>query len=249
MSAGPGASTLDEAEVARFAALADEWWDSGGQMAMLHKLNPARLGFIKQSMCREFGRDPLRTDSFDGLRILDIGCGGGILAEPLARLGAAVVGADPALPNIEVARHHAAEAGLVIDYRATTAEAMADAGEGFDVVLAMEVVEHVADLALFVRRCAEMVKPGGMMIVATINRTLKSFAFAIIGAEYVMRYLPRGTHRWDKFVTPDELEQALTEADLRVVDQTGVTYNLLADRWRLSTDMDVNYMMAAVRSS
>src|SRR5262249_31329505 len=156
------------------------------------------LGFIKEVVCREFGRDPTRTDSFAGLRILDIGCGGGILAEPLARLGAAVVGADPAVPNIAGARHHAAAGGPAIDYRATTAEAMAEAGERFDVVLALEVVEHVADLPLFVRRCAEMIEPGGAMIVATINRTLKSFALAIVGAEYIMRYLPRGTHRWDK---------------------------------------------------
>jgi 2-polyprenyl-6-hydroxyphenyl methylase/3-demethylubiquinone-9 3-methyltransferase len=249
MTVRPGASTLDEAEVARFAALANEWWDTRGQMAMLHKLNPVRLQFIKNAVCREFGRDLMQIDSLGGLRILDIGCGGGILAEPLARLGAVVVGADPADSNIAVARHHAAAAGLAIDYRATTAEAMADARERFEVVLAMEVVEHVADLALFVRRCTEMVKPGGMMIVATINRTLKSFALAIVGAEYVMRYLPRGTHRWDKFVTPGELEAALMEVDFRISEETGATYNLLADRWRLSADMDVNYMMAAVRSS
>ena len=190
------------------------WWDPRGKMGMLHKFNPVRLGFIKEAACRQFERDPKRLDSLTGLRILDIGCGAGILSEPLARLGATVVGADPAEANIEAAKLHAAEAGLAIDYRATTAEALADAGERFDMVLAMEVVEHVADLALFVKRCAEMVKPGGLMITATINRTLKSFALAIVGAEYVLRWLPRGTHQWDKFVTPNELEAALARHGL-----------------------------------
>jgi 2-polyprenyl-6-hydroxyphenyl methylase/3-demethylubiquinone-9 3-methyltransferase len=237
--------TVDPREVARFAALAADWWDPRGRMGMLHKLNPVRLQFIKDAACRQFGRDPKRLDNLKGLRILDIGCGAGILSEPLARLGAEVVGADPAVPNIEAARIHAAEAGLVIDYRATTAEALADAGEGFDVVLAMEVVEHVADLALFVERCAEMVKPRGLLIGATLNRTLKSFALAIVGAEYVLGWLPRGTHRWDKFVTPDEFEAALERRRLRVIAQTGVIYDLLADRLRTSSDMDVNYMLAA----
>ena len=181
-------------------------------MGVLHKFNPVRLGFIREAACRRFDRDPKRLDSLAGLRILDIGCGGGILCEPLARLGADVVGADPAAANIEAARLHAAQSGLAIDYRVTTAEALADAGERFDVVLAMEVVEHVADVALFVKRCAEMVKPGGLMIAATLNRTLKSFALAIVGAEYVLGWLPRGTHQWDKFVTPDELEAALERA-------------------------------------
>src|SRR5947208_4802122 len=240
---GPGGSTIDAAEVARFAALADTWWDPAGKMGMLHKFNPVRLGFIKEAACRRFGRDPKRLDSFTGLRVLDIGCGGGLLSEPIARLGAAVVGADPAGANIEAARVHAGREGLSIDYRATTAEALADAGERFEVVLAMEVVEHVADLTLFVKRCAEMVKPGGLMITATINRTLKSFALAIVGAEYILRWLPRGTHQWDKFVTPDELEIAMERAGLATTDERGVIYNLLADRWELSTDTDVNYMV------
>jgi 2-polyprenyl-6-hydroxyphenyl methylase/3-demethylubiquinone-9 3-methyltransferase len=171
-----------------------------------------------------------------------------VLSEPLARLGASVVGADPATTNIEVARLHAAQSGLEIDYRATTAEALADAGERFDIVLAMEVVEHVTDVELFVARCGEMVKPGGMMVVATLNRTLKSFALAIVGAEYVLRWLPRGTHQWDKFVTPNELEIALERAGLRVVDQQGVIYNPLADRWQIARDMDVNYMLVAERA-
>jgi 2-polyprenyl-6-hydroxyphenyl methylase / 3-demethylubiquinone-9 3-methyltransferase len=180
--------------------------------------------------------------------MLDIGCGGGILSEPLARLRAEVVGADPSQANIEAAKLHAGEADVAIDYRVTTAEALADAGERFDIVLAMEVVEHVADLSLFVRRCAEMVKPGGLMVAATLNRTFKSFALAIVGAEYVLRWLPRGTHQWDKFVTPNELEATLERHGLRVIDETGVIYDLLADRWRLSSDMDVNYMVVAERA-
>jgi 2-polyprenyl-6-hydroxyphenyl methylase / 3-demethylubiquinone-9 3-methyltransferase len=246
---GPGGSTIDAAEVARFAALADTWWDPAGKMGMLHKFNPVRLGFIKEAACRRFSRDPKRLDSLAGLRVLDIGCGGGILSEPIARLGAAVVGADPAEANIEAARVHAGREGLAIDYRATTAEALADAGERFEVVLAMEVVEHVADLTLFVNRCAEMVKPGGLMVVATLNRTIKSFALAIVGAEYVLRWLPRGTHQWDKFVTPTELEIAIEKSGMAMTQETGVIYNLLADRWQLSTDMDVNYMVAAEKAA
>jgi 2-polyprenyl-6-hydroxyphenyl methylase / 3-demethylubiquinone-9 3-methyltransferase len=236
-------STVDDAEVARFSALADEWWDARGKMAVLHKFNPVRLAYIRDAACRHFARNPKHLDCLKDLRILDIGCGGGILSEPLARLGAAMVGADPADKNIAAARLHAAQSELAIDYRATTAEALADAGERFDIVLAMEVVEHVADVKLFVRRCAEMVKPGGLMIAATINRTMKSFALAIVGAEYVLRWLPRGTHQWDKFVTPDELEIAMERAGLRTTDERGVIYNLLADRWELSTDTDVNYMV------
>jgi 2-polyprenyl-6-hydroxyphenyl methylase/3-demethylubiquinone-9 3-methyltransferase len=246
---GGRASTVDEAEVTRFSALAAQWWDPRGKMAVLHKFNPVRLGFIKEAACRHFGRDDKRLDALAELRVLDIGCGGGILSEPLARLGAAVVGADPSQANIAAAQLHAADAGVSVDYRATTAEALADEGERFDLVLAMEVVEHVADLDLFIRRCTEMVQPGGLMITATLNRTLKSFALAIVGAEYVLRWLPRGTHQWEKFVTPDELEAALERHGLAVVDETGVVYDLLADRWRLSTDMDVNYMVVAGRAS
>ncbi len=244
----PDSPTVDAAEVARFERLAATWWDPRGKMGVLHKFNPVRLGLIKEAACRRFGRDPKRLDSLAGLRLLDIGCGGGLLSEPLARLGAAVVGADPAAANIAVAQQHAAQSGLAIDYRVGTAEALADAGERFDIVLAMEVVEHVADLSLFVKRCAEMVKPGGMMIVATLNRTFKSFALAIVGAEYVLGWLPRGTHQWDKFVTPNELEATLERHGLKVVDETGVVYNLIADRWQISTDMDVNYVVTAEKA-
>jgi 2-polyprenyl-6-hydroxyphenyl methylase/3-demethylubiquinone-9 3-methyltransferase len=240
-------STVDPDEVARFSALAGEWWDPHGRMGMLHKFNPVRLGFIKETACRHFDRDSKSIDALAGLRVLDIGCGGGLLSEPLARLGGEVVGADASQPNIAAARLHASEQGLAIDYRAVTAEALADAGERFDIVLAMEVVEHVADVDLFVKRCAEMVKPGGLMIVATLNRTIKSFVLAIVGAEYVLRWLPRGTHQWDKLVTPDELEDALERHGLSVLDETGVIYNLLADRWQVATDMDVNYLMVAKR--
>jgi len=243
------ASTVDEAEVARFAALADEWWDPRGKMAVLHKFNPVRLAYIRDAACKRFARNGKQLDCLKGLRILDIGCGGGILCEPLARLGAAMVGADPAAKNIAAAKLHAGQSELAIDYRVTTAEALADAGERFDIVLAMEVVEHVADVKLFVRRCAEMVQPGGLMIAATINRTLKSFALAIVGAEYVLRWLPRGTHQWDRLVTPDELEIALARAGLCTTDARGVIYNLLADRWELSTDTDVNYMVLAEKDA
>jgi 2-polyprenyl-6-hydroxyphenyl methylase/3-demethylubiquinone-9 3-methyltransferase len=241
------AATVDEAEVARFSRLAGQWWDAHGEMAVLHKFNPVRLAYVRDAACARFDRDPRRLGCLTGLRVLDIGCGGGILCEPLARLGAAVVGVDPSAANIAAAKLHAAESSLAIDYRAGTAEALADLGERFDLVLAMEVVEHVADVGLFVCRCAEMVKPGGLMIAATLNRTLKSFALAIVGAEYVLRWLPRGTHRWDKFVTPNELEIALVKGGLRVSGETGVIYHPLADRWQLSSDMDVNYMLTAER--
>lgn len=243
------ATTVDPAEIDQFARLGAQWWDERGPMAMLHKFNPVRVGYIRDQVTAHFGRQPRKLGCLAGLRILDIGCGGGILSEPLARLGAKVVGADPSETNIEVARHHAGQAGVMVDYRATTAEALADQGERFDVVLAMEVVEHVADMPLFVNRCGEMVKPGGLMIAATLNRTLKSFALAIVGAEYVLRWLPRGTHRWDKLVTPGELEAAMVQAGLRVADERGVIYNLLADRWQLSSDMDVNYMLAAGKTA
>ena len=239
--------TVDPEEIARFSALAAQWWDAGGKMGMLHRFNPVRLEFIKDTLCRQFNRDRKALASLAGLRMLDIGCGGGILCEPLARLGAGMVGADPAAPNVEAARLHAAGAGLAIDYRVSTAEELADLGERFDVVLAMEVVEHVANVGLFVRRAAAMVKPGGLMVSATINRTLKSFALAIVAAEYVLGWLPRGTHRWDKFVTPNELEAALARSGLRQCDASGVVYNPLRDRWLLADDMDVNYMLAARR--
>jgi len=241
--------TIDKNTVAHFAALAAEWWDPRGRMGMLHKFNPVRLAFIKETVCRYFGRDAKQLDALAGLGILDIGCGAGLLSEPLARLGAHVLGADPSAESIAVAKQHAAQSGLEIDYRETTVQTLARDGARFDVVLAMEVVEHVAELSLFVECCAEMVKPGGLMIVATLNRTLKSFALAIVGAEYLLRWLPRGTHQWDKFITPDELSSSLERHGLAVMDETGVVYKLIADRWQLSNDMDVNYMVAAQKRS
>ncbi len=243
------AASIDDAEVARFDRLAADWWDVRGPMAALHKFNPVRLAYIRDQAAARFTRDAKKLDSLKGLRILDIGCGGGILSEPLARLGASMVGADPAEKNIAIARAHAESSGVDVDYRATTAEALAEAGETFDIVLAMEVVEHVVDVKEFVSVCASMVKPGGLMIAATLNRTLKSFALAIVGAEYVLRWLPRGTHQWDKFVTPQELERAFESAGLDVTGERGVIYNLLADRWQLSSDMDVNYMLVGERKT
>jgi 2-polyprenyl-6-hydroxyphenyl methylase/3-demethylubiquinone-9 3-methyltransferase len=244
----PRRSTIDAGEVERFSALAAEWWNPNGKFRPLHKFNPVRLAYIRDQVAARFGRDPNAARPFEGLRILDIGCGGGLLCEPMARLGAEVVGVDPSEMNIEVARLHAAESRVEVDYRASTAEALADAGEKFDVILNMEVVEHVADVGLFVARCAEMVKPGGTMFVATINRTFKALGLAIVGAEYLLRWLPRGTHQYDRLVRPGELEKALNDAGMTIIDSTGVTYNPLADRWQRSRDMDVNYMLLAEKA-
>ena len=244
-----GTSSVDAAEVDQFSRLAGDWWNPRGPMAALHKFNPVRLAYIRDQAAARFDRDARKLDCLKDLRILDVGCGGGILSEPLARIGASVVGADPSAENIEAASAHARESGVAVDYRATTAEDLAAANEKFDIVLAMEVVEHVSDVGLFVNTCAAMVKPGGLMIAATINRTMKSFALAIVGAEYVLRWLPRGTHQWDKFVTPNELEIAFERGGLRVIGEKGVIYNLFADRWQLSSDTDVNYMLVAEKSA
>jgi 2-polyprenyl-6-hydroxyphenyl methylase/3-demethylubiquinone-9 3-methyltransferase len=237
--------TVDPAEIAKFERMAAEWWDPDGKFAPLHKFNPVRIGYVRDVVCGHFGRDPKAGTPLGGLTLLDVGCGGGILCEPMARLGAATVGIDPSATNVEVARLHAAQMGLEIDYRATTAEALATEGERFDVVLAMEVVEHVADIDSFIGTCAALLKPGGLLFVATINRTMKAFALAIVGAEYVLRWLPRGTHEYDKLVRPSELQAAFAKAGLAVAFKTGVRYNPLADRWSRAADMDVNYAMVA----
>ncbi|MBP6013772.1 MAG: bifunctional 2-polyprenyl-6-hydroxyphenol methylase/3-demethylubiquinol 3-O-methyltransferase UbiG [Alphaproteobacteria bacterium] len=242
-------STVDDAEVARFSALAAEWWNPHGKFGVLHRFNPVRLGFIRDQAATHFGRDSKATKPFAGLRLLDIGCGGGLLSEPMARLGFDVLGADASEKNIKTASVHAAEGGLSIDYRATTAEALAEAGEQFDVVLNMEVIEHVADLNLFLKSCASMLKPGGLMFVATINRTAKAFALAVVGAEYVLGWLPRGTHDWNKFVKPLELDTALTRAGLEVASETGVMFNPLTGGWLLARDTDVNYMVVAKKAA
>jgi 2-polyprenyl-6-hydroxyphenyl methylase/3-demethylubiquinone-9 3-methyltransferase len=239
--------TVDPSEVAKFERMAAEWWDADGKFAPLHKFNPVRLGYIRDVVSEHFGRDPKSGKPLSGLRLVDIGCGGGLLSEPMARLGAAVTGIDPSAVNIEAARRHAARAGLDIDYRATTVEALAQAGEAFDVVLAMEVVEHVSDIDAFLAACAALTRPGAILFVATISRTLKAFALAIVGAEYILRWLPRGTHDYDRLVRPAELEAAIEKAGLAVAHSTGVIYNPLADRWSRSTDMDVNYIVAAAK--
>ncbi len=240
--------TVDAAEIEKFQNMAAEWWDPDGKFKPLHMLNPCRLDYITTQVAAEFGRDLAGDAPFAGLRVLDIGCGGGLLSEPMARLGAEVVGADPAARNIPVARLHAEQSGLAIDYRETTAEDLAAAGEAFDVVLNMEVVEHVADPQAYLDACRSLLKPGGLMICSTINRNPKSFAMAIVGAEVVMRWLPRGTHDWAKFITPDELYGMIRKAGLEPVDRKGFVFNPLGWSWRLSDrDLSVNYVTASVR--
>ncbi|GAA6209749.1 bifunctional 3-demethylubiquinone 3-O-methyltransferase/2-octaprenyl-6-hydroxy phenol methylase [Cognatishimia sp. WU-CL00825] len=244
----PTLNTVDPAEVAKFEAMAAEWWDPKGKFKPLHMLNPCRLDYITRQIAAEFGRD-LSTDlPFSGLRLLDIGCGGGLLAEPMARLGATVVGADAAERNIPVAQVHAEQSGLTIDYRHTTAEAIAESGEKFDIVLNMEVVEHVADPQEFLTVCQQLVRPGGLMICSTLNRTTKSFGAAIIGAEWIMRWLPKGTHEWHKFITPDELFDMLAKGGLTPVDRTGFVFNPLGWSWSLSDkDLSVNYVTTSTK--
>ncbi len=242
-------TTIDQAEVDRFSAMAAEWWDPTGKFRPLHKFNPVRLTYIRDLVCAQFGRDPHSHRPLEGLRILDIGCGGGLLSEPMARMGADVLGADASEKNIGIAKAHAAGRGVPVEYRAVTAEALAEAGETFDVVLNMEVVEHVSDVDFFLSTCASMVRPGGMMFVATINRTLKAAALAIFAAENVLRWLPRGTHQYEKLVRPEEIEKPLTAAGLAMTDRTGVFFNPLLNQWNLSKDMDVNYMLVARRPS
>ncbi len=243
----PAQSSIIDSEVEKFSALAAQWWDPDGKFHTLHKFNPVRLGYIRERASAHFNIAPDAAKPFSDLRVLDIGCGGGLLCEPMTRLGADVVGADASERNIGTARAHADALGLAIDYRATTAEELAAAGEEFDIVLNMEVVEHVADVSAFIGSCAAMVRPGGLMFVATLNRTLKSFALAIVGAEYVLGWLPRGTHNWEQFVTPGELSRALRDAGLDVQDTSGVRYNPLADAWQRTGDTGVNYLMLGAR--
>ena len=240
--------TVDPAEVERFARIARTWWEPEGEFRPLHKLNPVRLAFIRDRLAARFGRDIRRPRPFAGLRLLDIGCGGGLVSEPLARLGFSVTGIDAGEEMLDVARAHAAESGVAVEYRRATAEDLAAAGEQWDVVLALEVVEHVASPELFLAAAARLVRPGGAFIAATINRTPKAFVFAILGAEYVLRWLPRGTHRWNKFLRPSELAQGLRPQGLAVQEVRGMVYNPLADRWSLGGDLDVNYLLFAVKA-
>ena len=248
MSATQTAGTVDAAEVARFEAMAAEWWDPNGKFRPLHMLNPCRLDYVVDQITAEFGRDPRGPKPLAGLRLLDIGCGGGLLSEPMARLGAEVVGVDAAARNIPVARTHAEQSGLAIDYRHGTAEDLAAAGERFDVVLNMEVVEHVSDPPAYLAACAALLKPGGLMIASTLNRTARAFALAVVGAERVLRWLPPGTHDWRRFITPDELFALLRQAGLEPVDRKGFVFDPLRWSWRLSDrDLSVNYVTASVK--
>ncbi|MEM0923025.1 MAG: bifunctional 2-polyprenyl-6-hydroxyphenol methylase/3-demethylubiquinol 3-O-methyltransferase UbiG [Pseudomonadota bacterium] len=244
------AQAVDPAEIAKFEAMAAEWWNPEGMFKPLHMLNPCRLQYITDQIAAQHGRDLGKEHAFDGLRLLDIGCGGGLLCEPMTRLGAEVVGVDPAARNIPVARLHAEQMGLEIDYRVSTAEDLLAQGESFDAVLNMEVVEHVPDPQAYITACAGLLRPGGVMITSTINRNPKSYAMAIIGAEYVMRWLPKGTHEWSKFITPSELCDMLESAGLDSVDRTGFVFNPLTWSWRLSSrDLSVNYTTAATRAA
>lgn len=248
MSAGlMGAGTVDDAEIAKFEAMAAEWWDPAGKFRPLHAMNPCRMGYIAEQAAAEFGRDQRARAPLSGLSAVDVGCGGGLAAEPLARLGAAVTGLDMAGMSLNVARAHAASAGLEIDYRLESAEAAAARGARFDLVLALEIVEHVADVPTFLAALSALAKPGGMVILSTLNRTPESFAAAIVGAEWLLRWLPKGTHDWRKFPSPKELEAALGAAGLPVVDAKGMAPDPMRGGWRLVESLRVNYLMTAVK--
>jgi 2-polyprenyl-6-hydroxyphenyl methylase/3-demethylubiquinone-9 3-methyltransferase len=236
---------VDKAEVERFGALAAEWWDPRGKFRPLHQINPARLGFLRETLLSHTGRDGRAVRPLTGLRILDIGCGGGLIAEPLARLGASVTGVDPSSENIETARQHAAAQGLAIDYVAGTSDTLAAGGLRFDCVVALEVIEHVPDVPEFLRSCADLIEPGGLIALSTLNRTAKSFALGIVAAEYVLGWLPRGTHQWQRFVAPAELRRALTSAGLIPHAPRGMSYSPVSGMWGLNDDCEVNYLMAA----
>jgi len=239
--------TLDLNEVERFRRMAPDWWNPDGKFRPLHKIGPARIQYLRDEICRRYGRNPIADQPLAGLSVIDIGCGGGLVSEPLAKLGAKVTGIDPGEANIKVARDHAAGQGVAVDYRTALIEDIAAAGETFDVVACLEVVEHVPDVAAFLKLVTKTVKPGGLLICSTINRNLKSYALAIVGAEYVLRWLPKGTHDWNRFVTPAELSAHMQACGLSVPQATGLVYNPLRDQWGLSPDTDVNYFAAASR--
>jgi 2-polyprenyl-6-hydroxyphenyl methylase/3-demethylubiquinone-9 3-methyltransferase len=244
----PNHATVDPEEVARFAAQAAEWWDPRGPYASLHKLNPVRLAFIREQALARFARDGAARRPFEGLRLLDIGCGGGLLSEPMARLGFAVVAADAEEETVRTAAAHADEMGLEIDYRTTSAEALIESGESFDVVLNMEVIEHVADASLFLESCTTLLRPQGLMLLSTLNRTWRSFGLGVVAAEYVLGWVPKGTHDWNKFITPAELRDMSRPLGLKICDITGMSYDPLTDEWHRSTDLSVNYLAALSHS-
>jgi len=242
--AEPAHTTVDPAEIERFSRISEEWWDPAGKFAPLHRLNPLRIGYIRYRAASHWQRDPLSGTPLHGLSLLDIGCGGGLLSEPMARLGAAVTGVDAAARNIGVAALHAEKQGLQIDYRRGTAEALAESGARFDIVLALEIVEHVADVPLFLKSCGRMVKPGGLLFLSTLNRTAKAWALAIAGGEYILRWLPRGTHDWKKFLKPSEVVNGLSAGGIEAQEIVGVVYSPLSRAWSLNKgDLDVNYML------
>lgn len=249
ITSAPASANLDPREVESFARIASEWWDPSGKFRPLHRIGPVRLGFLRKHLVAHFKLDDARLKPLTGLSVLDIGCGGGLIAEPVARLGARVTGIDPARANVEAARRHGEGQGLELDYRVATVEDLVAAGARFDAVLCLEVVEHVPDPGAFMRLCADLVRPGGLLIASTLNRTMKAFLLAIVGAEYVLRWLPVGTHRWEKFVTPEELSRHLRGGHLDPVACEGMVYNPLADSWSLSADTDVNYLIAASKSA
>tara|TARA_Y100001970_G_scaffold276097_1_gene378308 strand:+ start:9500 stop:10243 length:744 start_codon:yes stop_codon:yes gene_type:complete len=240
-------TTIDPKDVARFSAIADEWWDPDGKFKPLHRFNPIRLQYIRDQMCIKFDRDPRSLTPFNGLRFLDVGCGGGLISEPLARMGAEVTGIDASDRNISVAQIHANQNGLDIDYRSTTVEDLTITGETFDAVISLEVVEHVANVDLFLAGCAALMSENGVIFLATLNRTVKSFTFGIIGAEYILRWLPRGTHNWKKFIRPSEIVRGLRRNRVAVKDISGLSLNPITGEWRISGDVSVNYVLFGAR--
>lgn len=241
------ASSVDPGELARFAAIAPQWWDEGGAFRPLHRLNAARLGFVRDRLAAHFGRDVRARRAFAGLKLLDIGCGGGLMSEPLTRLGCSVTGIDADEQALAVARQHAGQQGLAIDYRSSSIEALAARKDRFDAVLALEVVEHVTDAGQFLALAGKLVKPGGALVLSTINRTPRAYVFAILGAEYILRWLPRGTHSFRKFCRPSELSGALTRAGLRIEDMAGLSYEPASGAWRIARDLRVNYLIFATK--
>ena len=235
-------ASVDAAEIERFAAIAESWWDPNGQFKPLHSLGPVRINYIKNTICNHFDIKPDADKPFKGLRVLDIGCGGGLLCEPMANFGADVIGADATEKNIHVASAHAEKSGLDIDYRHTTAEQLAEDNEKFDVIINMEVIEHVSDVDSFLTACRSLLKDNGVMLISTLNRTPKSFLFAIVGAEYILGWLPKGTHTWDKFFKPSELTKHLAHNGFAMQNLTGMSYQALNDTWKASDDLSVNYM-------